>query len=167
MQLIKEQLRDKTWLIGIAFIIASLFFFCLPFFMDMPGTGDLNLFIPNLLLAALYFFIIWFGGRLRRGRAGLHPLFLFLILFFISAWSLNSELSVFEDSIAWFSILQVILCLNYIAFAFFPSFSRAIRHILCFYSGYCYGYILILVLLPHAALYDQERHFFNQRTFEK
>lgn len=135
MQLIKTQFKDKTWLIGIAFIIVSLFFFCIPFFTNMPQRDDLNLFIPNFLLAAIYFFIIWFGGRLRRGREGLHPLFLFLILFFISAWSLNREMSVFEDSTNWFSILQIILCVNYIAFAFFQSFPRIVRYVLCFILG--------------------------------
>ena len=135
MQLIKMQLRDKTWLIGIMFIIVSLLFFCIPFFTSVARPDDMNLFIPNFLLAAIYFFIILFGGRLKQGREGLHPFFLFLILFFISAWSLNREMSVFEDSVNWFSTLQVVLCLNYIVFAFFNSLSRIVKYFLCFILG--------------------------------
>lgn len=135
MRNFKAQLQDKLWLTGIRFIVLSLFFFCIPFFAEMNRPDLFNLFIPNFLLAAVYFCIILFKGRLKRGREGLHPLFLFFILFFISAWSLNREMSVSEESTTWFSVLQVIVCLNYVVFAFFHSFKRSIQYLLCFILG--------------------------------
>ena len=135
MQVFKAQIKDKTWILGLGLIICSLFFFCIPFIMETGQPADFNLFIPNFLLAAVYFLILFFGGRLRGGRDGLHPLFLFFILFFISAWSLNREMSVFEESATWFAVLQVLLCVNYIAFAFFKSYSTLTKLILCFVLG--------------------------------
>ena len=135
MQPINAQLKDYLWFTGLGFIFLSLFFFCLPFFLETQRLDDLNLFIPNFLLAAIYFIIIWISGRLRKGREGLHLMIIFLILFFISAWSLNREMSVFENSTTWFSVLLVIVCANYVAFAFFESLSRGVQYVLCFVLG--------------------------------
>ena len=135
MQHIKTQLRDKLWLTGIVFIVISLFFFCLPFFTNMSADDSSGMFIPNFIIAAVYFLILWICGRLKKGEEGLHPLFLFFILFFISAWSLNRAMTVFENSTQWFAALQVLLCVNYIAFAFFDAFPAWLKYVLCFVLG--------------------------------
>jgi XrtN system VIT domain protein len=40
------------------------------------------------------------------------------LLFLISAFALNREMNVFENSADWFSVLLVVLCVNYIVFSF-------------------------------------------------
>lgn len=126
---------DQLFKTGLAFIGVSLLWFCLPLWMNIPSDTQFGMFVGNYVMAVIYFFILWGSGRLRRGREGLYSLLLFLILFLISAYSLNREMNVFESSVGWFTTLEVIVCLNYIAFAFFEKLPAKVQHLMCFILG--------------------------------
>lgn len=126
---------DRLFITGCALIAVSLLWYCLPLWLNIPSDTQFGFFTGNYVMAVIYFFILWGSGRLRRDREGLYSLLLFLILFLISAYSLNREMSVFESPVGWFTILQVIICLNYIAFAFFEKLPAKLQHVMCFILG--------------------------------
>ncbi|HYE55807.1 MAG TPA: XrtN system VIT domain-containing protein, partial [Chitinophagaceae bacterium] len=126
---------DRLYAVGCGLIVVSLFFFSLPLFLHLQEVNYFGLFIANFVIAAVYFVLLWTNGRLRRGRNGLPSLFLFLILFLISAYALNREMIVFEDTVPWFATLLVLACTNYVAFTFFERFPGWLRHAMCFILG--------------------------------
>src|SRR5690349_5780112 len=123
MNLYKAKKSDKLLITGLVLIIVSLFFYCLPVLFPQ-STNTSGLFICNYGITVVFFVLLIASKRLKKGREGLLPFFLFLILLLISAYSLNRDMVVFEKAVTWFAVLQVILCANYIAFAFFPSCPR-------------------------------------------
>jgi XrtN system VIT domain protein len=98
-----------------------------------PDTG--GLFMCNYLITVGYFIALKVSKRLKKGNQGLMPFFLFLILLLISAYSLNRDMTVFETAVPWFAWLQVVLCANYIAFAFFDRLSLWAQHVMIFVLG--------------------------------
>lgn len=116
------------YLIGLVLVIISFLSFCLPLFVNMTKEDTSGSFIVHYAFAAGYFIALWATGRLRTGREGLMPLFLFLILFLISAFSLNRDMTVFEELVPWFAIVLAVLCINYILFKLFDRFSRWLQH---------------------------------------
>src|SRR5687768_4460824 len=97
--------KDEMFITGLILILVSLFFFCIPFLSSVsPDSG--GLFMCNYLLTVGYFIALKVSKRLKKGNEGLMPLFLFLILLLISAYSLNREMIVFETAVPWFAWLQ-------------------------------------------------------------
>jgi XrtN system VIT domain protein len=134
MNLYNAKKSDKLFITGLLLIIVSLFFYCLPV-LFAHSTDKSGLFICNYAITVVFFVLLIASKRLKKGREGLFPFFLFLILLLISAYSLNREMIVFEKAVTWFVVLQVILCVNYIAFAFFPSCPPWLQLIMTFLLG--------------------------------
>ena len=135
MYLLRERFKDKIYLAGLACTGSSLVIFCLPFITAMDEQSTFTLFVFNFLLTAIYFFIRIFNRKRIEKESKIHHLFLLLILFLISAYSLNREIPVFENSAAWFAGLLALLCINYAAFVFFESMPQWARHLLSFING--------------------------------
>lgn len=135
MSTFKTQLQDKQFNIGLILLLLTLFFFSIPVWVDVDRNTYINFFIPCYFISIVYFIVLLSTGRLKRGRGGLFPLFLFLIMFLISAYALNRELTVFASNANWFTALLVLSCLNYIVAAFFESLPIWIRHIIGFVLG--------------------------------
>lgn len=134
MSLYTIKSKDTLFIPGVLLILLSFAFYCYPFWVTV-NKGYFGLFILNYVITAIYFIMLLGSKRLKKGREGLFPFFLFLILFLISAYSLNREMIVFEKVVPWFVVLQVMLCLNYIAFAFWASFPRWLQHVMTFVLG--------------------------------
>lgn len=128
MNHIIAKLKDEFYIGGLIVIIVSLAVFCIPFFIDLPADRTMGLFIVNFACTLGYFLVLKAYGRLKKGREGLIPLFLLLILFLISAFSLNRDMGIFDGSVTWLSVVLVILCINYILFQLFDVFPRWLQH---------------------------------------
>ena len=128
------KLKNSVYRSGLACIFISLLVFSLRFWI--PATeSSFPIFVPNFMITALYFIIMLAGNRNVEKEERIHNVFLFLILFFISAWSLNREMNVFEDSADWFSVLLVTLCANYLALGYTNVLPRWTNHALSFIAG--------------------------------
>ncbi|MHA4807096.1 XrtN system VIT domain-containing protein [Flavitalea flava] len=138
--------RDRVWCIGLALIVLSLFIFCYPFFMPNAPTDGTGLFLLNYVCAVSYFIFIWVKGCLKHGNKTLGPIFLFLILFLISAYALNREMTVFEISTTWFATLLVLCCLNYLWIPVFFRLPSFVKHLVCFGAGVSLIVFLYLTL---------------------
>ncbi|MBE7173388.1 MAG: XrtN system VIT domain-containing protein [Williamsia sp.] len=135
--------KDKFHLTGFIFMFLSLIVFWM--LLTVPALqNDSGLFIINYLLAVSFFFIVLFSGRLKKGRDGLHLFVQFLVLFLISAYSLNREMVAFESSVTWLSCLLVLVCINYLAFAFWKQAPVWLLYIMHALLGI--GFILFLYL---------------------
>ena len=135
MYLFKERFNDKIYLGGLACIAASLIIFCIRFITKMDEQSSFNLFVFNFILTGVYFFIRVLNRKNIEKENKIHHLFLLLILFLISAYSLNREIPVFETSAGWFAALLVLLCINYAAFAFFDNMPLWAKHLLSFINA--------------------------------
>jgi XrtN system VIT domain protein len=125
-----DKLSTGGWLA----ILLSLAFLCLPVVLPHSANSE-ALFICNYVIAVAYFICLLVSGRLRKGREGLYPFLLFLILFLISAYALNRQMVVFEKATTWFVVLQVILCANFVAIAFIKESPRWLQFLMTFLLG--------------------------------
>jgi XrtN system VIT domain protein len=127
--------KDKLYWWGIGMVLVSFVLFCLPLVLTNSAADPMSFFIGNFTITAVYFFMLLVSGRLRKGRNGLSLLLVFLVLFLISAYSLNRSVEIFDDSADWFSALLVIGCVNYLAHHWYDSFSRTFKTIHFFIAG--------------------------------
>jgi XrtN system VIT domain protein len=153
MYLLKKRLNDQIYRAGLGCIAISLFLFCLPFIIAMEEQAEFGLFVFNFSLTGIYFLIRVVNRKQIEKEKKIHHLFLLLILFLISAYSLNREIPVFENSVNWFAGLLILLCINYVAFALFDSMPQWARHSISFINGagfitFLYLSIYLLPLLP-------------------
>lgn len=151
--------RRKDWLflIGIACLVLALGFFTLPFFAALLPDSQPGSFIPNFLITILFFVLLVINGRLRKGRDGLIPMLQFLLLFLISAWALNREMSVFAQPVTWFIVLQVLFSVNFIAFAFINDLPQWLRLVMVVILGIAtivlvYMNCFLLNLFPYSVV---------------
>lgn len=128
MKQFTAKLKDQLYIVGLIVIAISLVMFSLPLLMQVPAERVSGYFVVNFACTIGYFIALCASGRLREGREGLIPLFVLFILFLISAWSLNRDMTIFEEPVAWFSAVQIILCINYILFKFFDILPRWAQH---------------------------------------
>ncbi len=153
MKISQTTTKDKMYILGIVLIFVSLAIFSLPQLIESQLDNYFGLFLLNFGITATYFFILLGKGRLKKGRNGLHPFFLFLILFLISAYSLNREFSVFETSVKWFRVLLAICCINYVAIACIsqpPRWIAQVRNLVLGISFITFSYLAIYMLPMYA-----------------
>jgi XrtN system VIT domain protein len=134
---------DKTWLTGIiAVALSSVLFLTAAFGQEeFPMSG---LFTVNYLIAVLYLIFLLFKGRLRKGRQGLAPLFVLLVLSLISAYTLNREMNIFDRSTTWWAVFLTIACINYLTLPFFPKLSTGFRQLICLVAGMAFPAFIYL-----------------------
>ncbi len=133
MQL-RTRLKDSIYTTGLVLILIALVCYGSVSLQPYHNTG-LNPFFINFGLVVFYMLVLLFSRRLKKGRDGLSPLFLFLILFFISAWALNLEMHLFEKSTPWLTVLLVVSCINYLPFACWDSIPNWLKHFHLFMAG--------------------------------
>jgi XrtN system VIT domain protein len=142
--------KDKLYVSGLAFLVISLLVFCIPMLSSMRPDNTFAFFGVNFIFTAVYFFMVLASGRLRKGRNGLPILFIFLILFLISAYALNREMTVFEDTVDWFTIVLVLSCINYLLFAWHHHLPLSLQLLNYFIAGISFVafFYLSCYLLP-------------------
>lgn len=155
-----NQQKDRMYWSGILAILVSICFYCLPYFVAVDEDRYFGLFICNFVLAAGYFIVLLASGRLRKGRQGIYPLMLLLILFLISAYALNREMKIFEKSVNWFACVLVVLCFNYAAFAFYHQLPAFFTTPDAFYFRGRADSISLSLFLSTASLFDRGNCFF-------
>lgn len=152
LKIIRKRLNDVIYRTGLILLAITVIIFLIPELVHVENT--MPWFFVNHAITALYFLILLFSGRLRRGREGLHPFFLFLLMFLVSAYALNRFFSVFEASTPWFAVTIILCSVNYIAFAFLRVMPVPVRMVMFFLLGLsvcCFLYMAIYIA-PFTAL---------------
>lgn len=148
MNFFKKLRKDELFLVGLMAIAVAAGVFWLPFKID--GRPLQGVFVVNFGIAILYLIVILFSGRLRKGRNGLPPFLLFLVLSLISAYTLNREIEIFDVSTDWLSILLVVSSVNYIAVFWYDEMPRWMKflHVILLSFSLCLFVYLAIYLIP-------------------
>lgn len=148
MNFFKKLRKDELFLVGLMAISVAAGVFWLPFKID--GRPLQGVFVVNFGIAILYLIVILFSGRLRKGRNGLPPFLLFLVLSLISAYTLNREIEIFDVSTDWLSILLVVSSVNYIAVFWYDEMPRWMKflHVILLSFSLCLFVYLAIYLIP-------------------
>jgi hypothetical protein len=101
----KPAYRDDVWLLGVGFIILSGAIFAWPVWFRQQDAGEdlfFGLFSTHYLLCLVYGFVLLVTGfmrfRWRISSGSIRYSLLWLVLFLISAYALNREIPVFQES---------------------------------------------------------------------
>jgi XrtN system VIT domain protein len=152
LKIIRKRLNDVVYRAGLIFLAITVIIFLIPELL--PIEDKITWFFLNHGITAFYFVILLCSGRLRRGREGLHPFFLFLLMFLVSAYALNRFCGIFDESICWFAVTIILISVNYVAFAFLRLMPVPVRIVMFFLLGVsicCFGYMAIYIA-PYTAL---------------
>lgn len=144
---LKDRCKDDIWFWGLLFLMGSLGLYVIEVTFLFTENQGFGVFLAHYVLTLAYFIILLVSRRLKKGREGLQPMFLFLMLFLVSAYSLNRSIHVFDASVNWFSTTLVLIGVNYLLFAFFEQLSVWLRYLLCFIVG------IALVVFAYLAFY--------------
>jgi XrtN system VIT domain protein len=137
--------KDKIYFTGLIFIVITFTVFL--FRLEFPTQSGFEMngvFLVNYLLAIGYFVILLLNGRLKRGRNGLPVMLLFLVISLVSCYSLNMDMNVFDDSSFWFSIVLILVCLNYMTFGWFTYFPEWAKIIFFIIAGIGFSVFIYL-----------------------
>ena len=150
--------RDPFLLLGYVFLAASCFFYLL--FEFTPRDGDnytFEVFFCHYILALGYAgFLIYnkaYGIRASWRKANIHKTVVLLNLFLVSAFALNREYAVFEDSANWWSVYLVISSMTLMSFQYFerlPAWANKIQFVLLGAALVVYLYALVLTASYYA-----------------
>ncbi|TCD16875.1 XrtN system VIT domain-containing protein [Pedobacter psychrodurus] len=149
-QLNKLRLQDPLYFSGLIMVAISAIIFGLTINIELENST--GIFLVNYALSAVYQICLlvhlfsnykwhWVEGKL-------HHTVLLLILLFISAFSLNREMNVFDSSVTWCSIWIVLsIAALILASNLKLILSQKIRYILFFFVG------LALILFIYYSVY--------------
>ncbi len=145
MSLSKKILQDNTYLIGLIILVISTLLGAVPSALNDRSIE--GLFVFNGGLAFIYLLTLVLTGRLKKGRNGLPHLFLFLVMFLISAYALNREIQIFHVSTNWLSVVLVVCSVNYVLVFWYDEMPRWLKILHVFIMS------VSLVLFIYLALY--------------
>lgn len=130
MHILHKSQCDQKYILGLVFILFSLFIFYVPVIAPNTKENALGLFFVNFMFTGAYCVaLIGSGWRNLKRRS------LLLILFLISAYALNREMNVFDSMTPWFAFLQVLVCVNFVLLIFFDVMPAWWKYIQCFLLG--------------------------------
>lgn len=149
MQLLKTLTADKYLVGGWATILLSSLIFCVPLLTPISSEQYLAFFAFHFGIVITYHFILYLNreGRVENNR--IHYRLVKLVLLLISAYALNREMEVFAASPLWFSIVLVVLSINYLASVLFEKMPAWFRYLSFFLFGIAlilFGYLAIYLL---------------------
>ena len=153
----KKLLQDSIYLLGLVLTIIAAILGATPLTDNNPGMQ--GIFVVNFGLAFLYFIALLVSGRLKKGRNGLAPFFLFLVMFLISAYALNREIQIFHVSTNWLNVLLVLSCINYVAVFWYDEMPRWLKLVHVFIVS------VSLLLFVYLSLYLVPQYAFSAVFF--
>lgn len=146
MTSLRSILRDKILVTGWCFIAVSFTLFCL--FVD-ASTDSMTggTFLIHYLIAVLFLIIPRLMRERREDGHRIHYHAIKLVLFLISAYALNRNMSLFANSPAWLCVLLVTACMNCLATVFFSKLPPVLRYAQMFLHG------VSIILFIYLAIY--------------
>lgn len=145
--------KDLYFLIGYGLIILSFATFTFIEFTELDGRQDhFTLFILHYLLAIVYAVLLIsdrsFGIRRSWKKENLGKTVVLIELLLISAYALNREIPVFNDSTTWLCIYLLITSIALLSFQYFeqlPSWLNRIQYFIIGSALIFYVYLIAYV----------------------
>jgi XrtN system VIT domain protein len=135
MNIIRETLKNSLIATGLILIASSFAAFCIPLLIHTPDESNFGFFVLNFGFALTYYFILLSNRKSKAREYNRHYRFLLLLLFLVSAFSLNRMMDVFSASPSWLCVLIMVLSLNYIASIFFNRMRIWLQYLVLFLLG--------------------------------
>jgi len=146
MTFLRSLFRDKILATGWCFIAASFTLFCLTINASPDGFMG-GTFLLHYLMAVLFLIIPRLMRDSREDSHRIHYHAIKLVLFLISAYALNRNMSLFANSPTWLCALLVAACVNCISTVFFTKLPPVLRYVQLFLHG------VSLILFIYLAVY--------------
>ncbi|MDO6390124.1 XrtN system VIT domain-containing protein [Pontibacter sp. BT731] len=124
--------------VGTGLTLFSFLIFLLPEWGIAARDGAaFAIFWVNYGLAILYFVLLLLDGRysLKKPFQELEHLYPLLVLAIISCYSLNRQMSIFQDSVPWLEALVCMFCIALIAYSYHSLLPRLANQVLLFLLG--------------------------------
>ena len=146
-------LKEKYFVTGIIFLLISFGVYALFEFNSHSSNDSLGLFALHYIVTIVYFLILLTAGKFKKGRGGLPHVFVLLLLFLVSAYSLNNDMLVFDISVPWVCVAIGVYSINYLVLGFFEQLGKKLKNVACFILGsatifFTYLAIYLLPLTP-------------------
>jgi XrtN system VIT domain protein len=133
---VKTELKLKF--IGVGLIIVSFLLFMLPEWgVGATDGAAFGIFWMNYSLVGIYFMVLFSQGvfSFKRPFQHLQYLNLYLVLFIISCYSLNRQMSIFQDSVPWLEAFITLFCVTLMAYSFQERLPKLLNQVLLFILG--------------------------------
>ncbi len=123
---------------GTGIVLVSFLIFMLPEWGIATKDGaDFGIFWINYGLAMLYFFLLFMDDRfsIKRPTQHLEYLYPLLVLAIISCYSLNRQMSIFQDSVFWLEVSVCVFCAVLLFYSYNSRLPRLANQALLFVLG--------------------------------
>lgn len=149
----KFKVEDRTTLLGYLLLTISAGLYGLEEYYDAARNDDnfTIFFIHYFISIAFVIALILnksYGIRRSWRRENIHKTVILLNLFLVSAYALNRQLPVFEDSVPWLCVYLILTSLVMLSYQYFRSLPKAVNYIQHFLLGSAlilYSYLAIYV----------------------
>jgi len=130
----QKRLADTQLIVGYALLLVSCCIYSLTEYFDPNSKGDLfSLFMLHYVLAVGYVFYLLVSGRFGIRKSfcaeNIHYTVVLMNLFLVSAYALNRELVVFEDSVDWLCIYLILTAVVLLSFRYFTVLPKWVNRI--------------------------------------
>jgi XrtN system VIT domain protein len=134
----KEQgkfgLTDGTTLLGYLLLAISAALYGLEEYYDVSrGNDNFTIFFIHYFISIVYLISLIigksFGIRRSWQKKQLQKTIILLHLFLVSAYALNREVSVFEDSVPWLCVFLLLVCAVMLSYHYFDRLPKAINYV--------------------------------------
>ncbi len=139
--------KDNLYRYGLGFAFISLLTYALPLMItrgERSSGGDeyFLLFLANYGLSVSFSVMMLYSKQWQQ-------IPVFLVLAFISAWSLNSTVPVFEHPVLWFSVLQLLCVAPYMLLPVFhrlPVWGRQVMGVVLGMALFLFLYLSVYLI---------------------
>lgn len=131
MQTVKDKLLDYRYISLLPFLLLNFIVYAIGNTYSENEDLMMRLFFIHYICAVVAFIVRAFMKKEER-KGTMTPV---LLLFLISAYSLNRVMNIFHENTPWFSTVLIITSINLLLFHFYENMPRAIRAIMCFILG--------------------------------
>jgi XrtN system VIT domain protein len=151
----KPVLQDRTSLIGLVLLIISAGIYGLEEFYEITsGDNNFTIFFVHYFIALAFVVTLIvnksYGIRKSWRKANIHKTVILLNLFLVSAYALNRELPVFEDSVPWLCVYLTLTSLVLLSYQYFDRLPKAVNYFQHFLLGSaCVLYLYLAIYVAN------------------
>src|SRR5687768_2500479 len=136
----KSSLQDRTTLLGYILLTMSAGLYGLEEYYDVSrGDDNFTIFFIHYFIALAFVIILIvnksYGIRRSWRRENIYKTAILLNLFLVSAYALNRELPVFENSVPWFCFFLLFTSAVILSYLYFDSLPKVVNYIQHFLLG--------------------------------
>jgi len=149
----KIQSPNKITFIGYLLLGISAGLYALGEYVDVSRDDNFSVFFIHYFISLAYVIILIsnesYGIRLSWRKKNIHKTIVLLNLFLVSAYALNRQLPVFENSVTWFCVYLLITSAVMMSYRYIEQLPKAVNHIQYLLLGS--AVVLYLYLSIHVA----------------